>query len=83
MLEYPHECFKVYSISLFCDACREPLSLKKSDIESHIKSKKHRNGKERLASKEKRENAIDDMLQGYNGNVHPVGESFPSTVRIF
>uniref|UniRef100_A0A1X7U5I6 Uncharacterized protein n=1 Tax=Amphimedon queenslandica TaxID=400682 RepID=A0A1X7U5I6_AMPQE len=83
MLEYPHECFKVYSNSLFFDACREPLSLKKSVIESHMKSKKHRNEKEQLASKEKREKAIDDMLQRCDGNVHPVCESLPSTVRIF
>ena len=54
-------------------------------IELHtcIKSVKHKNGKARLASKEKRERAIADMLQQYDHDVHPVGEGLPASVRVY
>lgn len=53
--QFPEENLKVSDKKLFCDACREPLSVKKSVIEAHIKSSKHIKGKARLASKEMRE----------------------------
>ena len=79
--QYPEENLKVSHNNLFCDACREPLSLKKSVIELHtcIKSVKHKNGKARLASKEKRERAIADMLQQYDHD----GEGLPASVRVY
>ena len=81
--EYPNESLKVSSNSLFCDACREPLCLKKSVIELHIKSVKHTKGKTRLLSKEIRERSICDMLKQYDSKVHPVGENLPTPVRVF
>ena len=50
--EFLDQSFKVNcSKKLFCDACREVLSCKKSSIETHIKTKKHEKGKERLKQK--------------------------------
>ena len=72
--QFPEESLKVLNNKLFCDACREPLSVKKSVIEAHIKSSKHINGKVRLASKERREKSISEMLTRYDQEVHPVGE---------
>lgn len=44
---YPSEHFTVsYNKKLFCSACREEISLKKSVIECHIGSQKHKKGKE-------------------------------------
>ena len=50
--EFPDQSFKVNcSKKLYCDACREVLSCKKSSIETHIKTKKHEKGKKRLKQK--------------------------------
>ena len=40
---------------LFCKACRETLSLKRSSIVNHVKSSKHLEAKEKLATKHARE----------------------------
>ena len=67
---------------LFCNACREPLSIKKSVIAQHIKSAKHESGKAKLDLKEKRERLIVDMLAQYNKNVHPGGEGLKDEVHV-
>ncbi len=80
--QYRNEHLTVTNKNLFCSACRETLSLKKSVINLHIKSVKHENGKTRLASREKREKNISEMLQKFNQDVHPVGENLPVAVRV-
>ncbi len=35
-----------------------------------------------MASREKREKNISDMLQKFNQDVHPVGENLPVAVRV-
>ena len=81
--QFPEECFKVSNNNLFCTACREPLSIKKSVIEGHIKSSKHIKGKDKLASKETRERDISEMLTQYDSRVHPVGETLPTSIRVY
>ena len=81
--QFPEENFKISDNKLFCTACREPLSIKKSVIEAHIKSSKHIKGKEKLASKEARERGISDMLTQYDRLVHPVGETLLTTIHVF
>jgi len=68
---------------LFCRACREELSLKKSTILLHVASSKHTAGKEKLASKEKREIDIAQALQKYDDDVHPSGETLPDSIRVY
>ena len=47
--DFPDECLKVnFNKQLFCNACREVLSCKKSLLQTHIKTSKHEKGKERL-----------------------------------
>lgn len=52
--EFPNQHLSVSLGKLFCDACREPLSLKKSVIALHLKSAKHNSGIERIELKTKR-----------------------------
>ena len=51
---------------LFCSACREEIGIKKSIIECHIASAKHKKGKERLVTKDKREVDIAESLKQYD-----------------
>ena len=60
---------------LFCRACREELSVKKSVVKNHIESTKHRVSKSRLKEREKRDSDIVDALQKYSKEVHPKGET--------
>ena len=68
---------------LFCNACQETLSVKKSVLIQHVKSVKHISGKERLASKQARERNIADMLRKYDKDEHHIGETLSEEVRIY
>ena len=52
---YASECLTVSMGKLFCQACREELSIKTSVLNNHIKSSKHISGKNRLQSKQKKD----------------------------
>ena len=80
---YPDEQFTVSNSKLFCRACREELAIKKSSIESHIKSQKHINGKKKLALKNKEESDILQALKAYDSQVHPVGDGLPYSTRVY
>ena len=45
---FPNEHLCLRGGKLFCNACHELLSTKKSFLQSHCKSKKHAQGKEKL-----------------------------------
>ena len=62
--QFPDDHFSVVCArgKLFCIACRENLSLKKSVVTIHVQPTKHANGLEHLASKEKRERTLAEML---------------------
>ena len=45
--EFPKEELKVSAGKVFCNACREELSTKKSTIENHVGSSKHTAGKKK------------------------------------
>ena len=54
--QFPDEPLTVnFSNKLFCKACRETLSLKKSIITAHIKSSKHSAGVIKLKTKKEKE----------------------------
>ena len=57
---------------LFCNACREELSRKRSVIVSHIKSEKHANGKAKLTEKGVHEK-----------EVHLEGETLPVEQQVY
>ena len=83
MREFPGENLSVLSGKLFCTACRETLSVKKSVLNQHVKSSKHAAGKERLASKQARQRNIADMLVKYDKDKHPIGETLSEEVRVY
>ena len=70
--------------------CREELGLKSSVVSNHVKSSKHKLGKERLARKEAAERDIATAFQTANQELHPRGETLPEeriyrvkVVRVF
>ena len=81
--QYPNERLTVSAGCLFCNACREELSLKKSVVDHHVKSSIHNDHKKKLDMKTKQERDIAQCLEVYSKEVHPQGESLPmSTVYI-
>ena len=81
--KFAGENLAVHSGKLFCNACRETLSVKKSVLIQHVKSVKHATGKECLASKQARERNIADMLRKYDKDEHPIGETLSEEVRVY
>ena len=81
--EYQNEPFTVSNCNLFCKGCKEEISVKKSSIENHLKSLKHRNGKEKLRRRETQEADIAESLAKYNSEVHPKGETLPLSQQVF
>ena len=81
--EYRNEPFSVANKKLFCRACREELSVKKSVVENHVKSSKHAKGKERMSKKEAEERDLAETFQKYNDDVHLRGETLPQTQQVF
>ena len=66
--EFSNQSLTVSNKKLFCLACREELSLKRSVLRGHLQSSKHKSGEERLVGKKKRDTDIAEaslMLQ-YN-----------------
>ena len=81
--EYKDEPFTVSNCKLFCKACREEISVKKSSIENHLKSQKHHNGKQKMRQRAVREGDIAESLAKYNNDVHPKGETLPVQQQVF
>ena len=81
--EFPNEHLSVVSRKLFCQACREPVSVKKSVLQQHIKSAKHGSRKKLLVSRKAQDKTIADMLRKYDKNKHPIGEGLSDEVRVF
>ena len=81
--EFATEPFTISNGHLFCSACREQLSLKRSILKNHVCSMKHRNSKERLSRKEAREGDIASSLRKYNEQVHQHGETLPEQQQVY
>lgn len=81
--EFDNEHLKVSAGKLFCSACREELSSKKSIVKNHVSSVKHSTGKERLQKSEKKTLDIVDAFKTYDAEVHPSGETLPENVRVY
>ena len=81
--EFGNESLTVSHGHLFCSACREQLSLKRSIIKNHIQSSKHHKSLQRMKHKEARERDIAESLRKYNQDVHPRGETLPEEQQIY
>ena len=65
------------------ECSHEELSLKKSTIQQHVASSKHKAGKEELAKKENGEINISQALKNIMIMfIHPSGEAVHDSVRI-
>ncbi len=73
--EFKGEQFAVTANRLFCTACRETLSLKRSIIQNHIKSTQHSASKQKKDCAVASEKNIATALKLYNDKEHPVGET--------
>lgn len=82
--EFPDEKFAVNALGkLFCNACRETLSLKRSTLSNDIKSSKHVESKEKLKKKEVREVSIATALMKYDEKFNPKGQTLPDEHRVY
>ena len=81
--EFKGEHLCVSSGKLFCKACREEVNLKKSSVKNHIRSVKHKNSKDALKAKTKREKSISEAIQEHNSEVHPRGETLPMKHHVY
>lgn len=81
--EFPDENLAVSAGKLFCTACREEISLKRSIVASHISSIKHKQSKVKLARKDKKERDIATALVAYDEQEHPRGETLPADQRVY
>ena len=71
--EFPNEQLFASAGRLFCRACRKILSLKRSIVESHVKSAKHVESKEAVEQREVREKDIVEALQKHTEVTHQKG----------
>lgn len=67
---------------LFCLSCKE-VSLKKSNLNTHITSKKHKANKEKQAKISIHEEVIAGALTKFDDKNHPKGETLPTSTRVF
>ena len=81
--QFAGEPFSVSRGKLFCNGCREELSLKMSVVRNHIRSAKHEEGHKRLKSKELREKSIADALAAHNKETHLKGETLPTSQQVY
>ena len=81
--QFPGEPLIVSNEKLFCNACREQLSMKMSSLKNHIQSSKHKDGVKRLKSKEAREKSIAEALKAHNQEAHLKGESLPENQQVY
>ena len=81
--QFPGEELTVSNGVLFCLACREPVSLKKSTVKLHIDSQKHKLHKIKMSEKEARQKSIAESLRKYDEQNHPSGETLSDSVRVY
>ena len=81
--QYPDQQLTVSAGKLFCRACREELSLKKSVVSHHTTSAKHKAAVAKVKAREKNDSSIVDALQKYEDSNHPKGETLPDATKVF
>ena len=69
--------------SLFCQSCREEISIKKQNISVHVSSTKHKTNKEKLSQISKKDQNIAEAMEKYDEVHHPKGETLPTATRVF
>ena len=80
--QYPNQQLTVSAGKLFCHACREELSLKKSVIGHHTSSAKNKASVTKVLAREKSDNSIVDALKRYEDVQHK-GETLLNETKVF
>ena len=81
--QFPKDYFTVSGGKLFCECCREELSLKLSSIKYHIDSNKHKQSKEREAKRKVSDKTLADHLQVYERETNPRGETLSESHKLY
>ena len=68
---------------LFCNACRETISVKRSTVANNIKSTKHMKSKIKLSQRQSKDTDLLSALRKYNAETNPVGQTFPDDQRLY
>ena len=75
--EFPNECLTVSARTLFCEACRQEVSLRHCIVKNHIASSRHLKMKDSLQERKGRDVDIAKSLKQYDEEQHPSGECLP------
>ena len=81
--EFPDEQLAVVDGNLFCNRCREELSVKLSSLKNHFKSGKHQVGKLKQAERDSEERDMVQSLQKHNNETHLEGKTLPISQQIY
>ena len=81
--EFPEEQLVESGGKLFCRACRETLCVKRSVVLNHVKSTKHKVGKNKLKTKEAREADLAVALEKHDDKTHRKGETLPEAQKVY
>uniref|UniRef100_A0A1X7T065 DUF659 domain-containing protein n=1 Tax=Amphimedon queenslandica TaxID=400682 RepID=A0A1X7T065_AMPQE len=81
--EFPNENLTVSGGKLFCNGCREELGLKATVVKLHVKSNKHKLGKEKLQGRNKEEIDIAQAFDTYNQKEHLAGETLSNDLQVY
>ena len=78
--QFPNENLTIREGKLFCSACKERVSTKKSILKNHIISKKHNTGKGKLSKSKLRERSNFEVFQT-SENKQVQDSTFPMNER--
>ena len=82
-MEFPNECLTVSARTLFCEACRQEVSLRSNIIKNHIGSSRHTKMKDGLKARRGKDEDIAKCLKLYDSEQHPSRECLPEKQRIY
>ena len=81
--EFPSEELSISLGRLFCNACRETISVKRSTVLNHVRSVKHGESKAKLNSRQAKDINLVSALKKYDGDKNPVGQTLPDNQRLY
>lgn len=81
--EYPRQHLAVVNGKLRCNACSEVLADKKSSIERHMKSMKHKRGLGDIERNKSEQQSIKECLQKRAERESASGSTLPSDIQLY
>ena len=81
--EYPNQHLCNVNRKLWCNACSEFISNKKSSIDKHVKSKKNEKGLSDIAKNKLESQTIMECLKRRDQREHASGSTLPTEARLF